>query len=56
MSRGTMNLVPLLYVIGALEGSLLFLIRGLLVAIPTISTVLSISSVNGVDLPIILLS
>jgi hypothetical protein len=50
------NLAPLLYVIGASDRSLLLLIRGLLTVIPTISTVLLISSVSSIDLPIVLLS
>jgi hypothetical protein len=50
------NLAPLLYVIGASDRSLLLLIRGLLTVIPTISTVLLISSVSSIDLSIVLLS
>jgi hypothetical protein len=53
MSWGMMDLAPLLYIIRASEGSLLLLIWGLLAAIPTISVVLPISSVNGIGLLIV---
>jgi hypothetical protein len=52
MSRGAMNLTSLLYVVRTLERPLLFLIWWLLAAI---STVLMISPIYGVDLPIFFL-
>jgi hypothetical protein len=56
MSIGTMDLASLLCIIGALEGPLLFLISGMFPVVPVTSTVLLISSVSGVDLPVLLLS
>jgi hypothetical protein len=50
-----MDLAPLLYVIRVIKMPLFFLIRGLLATIPTISTVLAVSLISHVDLPIILL-
>jgi hypothetical protein len=53
-----MDLTLLLYVIRAMERSLLFLIRGLLLVVFTVSAVsviLAISSVSRVDFPIVLL-
>jgi hypothetical protein len=47
-----MDLTPLFTVDRAMESPLLFLIRGLLTAIPTISTV---SLIGRVDLTIVLL-
>jgi hypothetical protein len=49
MSCGMMNLTPLLYIIGASEGSLLLLIRGLLATIHAISMALLISSVSYIS-------
>jgi hypothetical protein len=56
MSIGTMDLASLLCIIGALEEPLLFLISGMFPVVPVTSTVLLISSVSGVDLPVLLLS
>jgi hypothetical protein len=53
--RSAVNLTPLLYVIGTLKMSLLLLLRGLFAAISTVSPVLAIASVNGIDLMILLL-
>jgi hypothetical protein len=47
-----MDLAPLLCVIRATKGPLLFLIRGLLIVI---STVFAVSPIGHIDLPIILL-
>jgi hypothetical protein len=49
-----MDLAPLLYVVRVTERPLLFLIGGLLAAIPAISAVLAISPIGHVDLPIVL--
>jgi hypothetical protein len=50
-----MDLTPLLCVVRATERSLLFLIGGLLAAIPAISAVLAVSPIGHVDIPIVLL-
>jgi hypothetical protein len=53
-----MNLAPLLYIIRTTKRHLLFLIRGLLLAIPvisTVSTIFTISFVSRVDFLIVLL-
>jgi hypothetical protein len=50
-----MDLAPLLYLVKATERPLLFLIGGLLTAIPTISAVFVVSPIGHVDLPIVLL-
>jgi hypothetical protein len=53
-----MDLAPLLCIIRVMEMPLFFLIRGLLLAIPTISTVFMIfatSLISCVDFPIVLL-
>jgi hypothetical protein len=50
-----MDFTPLLCVIRALEGPLLFLIGGLLVAIPTTVAIFVVSQIGHVDLPIVLL-
>jgi hypothetical protein len=50
-----MDLAPLLCVVRAPERHLLFLIGGLLVVIPAISTVFAVSPIGHVDLPVILL-
>jgi hypothetical protein len=50
-----MDLAPLFYVVRATERPPLFLIRGLLAAIPVIFTVLVVSLIGRVDLPIVLL-
>jgi hypothetical protein len=50
-----MDLAPLLYVVKASEGPLLFLIGGLLAVIPMISAVFVISPIGHVDLLIIML-
>jgi hypothetical protein len=50
-----MDLAPLFYVVRATERPPLFLIRGLLAAIPVISAVLVVSPIGRVDLPIVLL-
>jgi hypothetical protein len=55
MSYGAMDLTPLLRIIGTPEGSLLLLLRGLLAMISVVSLVLVISSIDCVDLPIVLL-
>jgi hypothetical protein len=56
ISIGMMDLAPHLCIIGASEGSLILLIRGLFPVVPTTFVVLLISSVSGVDLLILLLS
>jgi hypothetical protein len=50
-----MDLAPLLYVVRAIKRFLLFLIRGLHATIPTISTVLAVSPIGRINLPIIML-
>jgi hypothetical protein len=50
-----MDLASLLCVIRATESHLLFLIRGLLLAVSTVSAILVISSVSHVDFPVVLL-
>jgi hypothetical protein len=55
MSCGVMDLAPLFNIIGMPEGPLFLLLRGLLAAISTISSILTISPVSGVELSIILL-
>jgi hypothetical protein len=47
-----MDFAPLLYVVRASEGPLIFLIGGLLVVIPAISVV---PLIGHIDLPIVLL-
>jgi hypothetical protein len=53
MSRGAVNLTPLLRVIGTLKRPLLFLLRGLLTVESVVSSVPVIASVSCVDLAII---
>jgi hypothetical protein len=53
MSIDAMDLRPLLYIVGASEGSLFLLIRVLFSAIVVSSVVLLISSFRSVDLPIV---
>jgi hypothetical protein len=55
MSRGAMDLAPLLCFIRAKEMPLLFLVGGLIIMIPVISTVFMVSPIGHVDLPIVLL-
>jgi hypothetical protein len=58
VSSGAMDLTPLFYVVRAMEGPLLLLIRGLLLVISvvfTVSVILEISSVSRVDFWIVLL-
>jgi hypothetical protein len=55
MPRGAVNLAPLLYVIRTLKRSLFRLLRGLIITISMISSVLAIASVSCVYLTIILL-
>jgi hypothetical protein len=55
MYCGAIDLTPLFSIIGTPEMPLFLLLRGLLVAISVISSVLVISLVSGVDLPIVLL-
>jgi hypothetical protein len=53
MSIGAIDLAPLLYVVGASEGSPFLLIRVLFSAIAVFSVILLISLFCGVDLQII---
>jgi hypothetical protein len=53
---GTIDLAPLLCIIGVSEGSLLLLSQELFPLVPTTSAVLLISSVSGVDLSVLFLS
>jgi hypothetical protein len=55
MTRGVVNLAPLLRVIGTPKRPLLLLLRGLLAAISAVSSILVIISISCVDLMIILL-
>jgi hypothetical protein len=58
VSSGAMDLTPLFYVVRAMEGPLLLLIRGLLLVISVVfmvSVMLAISSVSCVDFWIVLL-
>jgi hypothetical protein len=55
MTRGVVNLAPLLHVIGTPKRPLLLLLRGLLAAISVVSSILVIISISCVDLMIILL-
>jgi hypothetical protein len=55
MYYGAIDLAPLFGIIGTPEMPLFLLLRGLLAAISVISSVLVISLVSGVDLPIVLL-
>jgi hypothetical protein len=50
-----MDLVSLLCIIRATEWPILFLIRGLFTMIPAFFTVLAVSPIGHVDLPIVLL-
>jgi hypothetical protein len=54
MSCSAMDLIPLFCIVGTPEGSLFLLIQGLLVAISTVSSILAISPVSCIDLPVIL--
>jgi hypothetical protein len=55
MPRGTVNLTPLLHIIGTSKMHLLFLLQGLLATIFVVSSVLVITLVSCVDLTILLL-
>jgi hypothetical protein len=55
MPYSTVNLTPLLHVIGTLERLLLLLIWGLLATVSVVSSVLAIALVSYVDLTILLL-
>jgi hypothetical protein len=50
-----MDLIPHLYIIRAMERSLLLLIRGLVLSVFTVSVILVMSLVSRVDFPVILL-
>jgi hypothetical protein len=50
-----MDLTPLLYVVRATQRPLLFLLRGLLLAIPMIYAIATILAIGSVDLRIVLL-
>jgi hypothetical protein len=54
--HGAVNLTPLLRIIGTPKMPLLFLLRGLLTAESTVSSVPTIAPVSCLDLAIILLS
>jgi hypothetical protein len=55
LSYDAMDLAPVFSIIGMLEGPLLLLLWGLLAVISVVSSVLMISPIGCVDLPIILL-
>jgi hypothetical protein len=55
ISCGAMDLTPVFCIVRTPEGSLLLLLRGLLAAISVVSSVLVISPIGYVDLPIVLL-
>jgi hypothetical protein len=55
MLHGTVNLAPLLHIIGTTEMPFLLLIRGLLATVFAVSLILAITSVSCVDLMIFLL-
>jgi hypothetical protein len=55
MPRDVVNFTQLLYVIRMLKGPLLLLIRGLIVAVSVVPSVLTIALVSCVNLVIILL-